>query len=269
MKGFPGLSITKLDVTGGRSGELDLMTTNAINNTASITAFMGQVGFTIWYKNINCGNITHSGLTLYPAMNSVTMPGFYAEKSPVCQELLSNYLNVQTSSVQLKGESSLTANQYLKLAFTPALVLNAIFPGMALPRMIIKTYTSNVNIFTTSLDARLRVENRFSSQILITRVSQTLYKAGSSSKIGTIDDNRGSNPLSLAPQQQSVTSTVPVDGTISWSSVVFIFNGGGNLDITGTIGISIGGYSATLPYSQNTIPAVIDQSCIDNLNNCN
>jgi len=241
MGGFVNaVTVGSIDITGGRPGELDMVTTATLNNPSSVDASLGSITFDLNDGADMCmGKITVANFTLKAnAANAMTATAVYSD--PVSSEwpnpghvFLSTYLTQQNQTVKLKNGKAAPPYDKLLQGALEGFEMESILPGRTgkLMEKGVMPWRFNLLKIMKNLPVKLTVNNPYSAAVAISGANETItyiaddgtpahmgvytycdqgdegciegHTTSTCHSAGTCTDNLILNPIELGPNMKS------------------------------------------------------------------
>ncbi|KAJ1564404.1 hypothetical protein HK405_014961 [Cladochytrium tenue] len=267
FSGFQGLSdvtVNSVTVQSGSSSGIQLAIGTTIQNPSTISIdFASDVALDLLYNGETVGSVTLPKLALVPGSNSVTATSVFSPSgsSAVAQgrTLLSNFLAGTTNDVSIVGTGSSVPYTELQPTFD-GLTIATSLPGQS--TQIVASTALSVSIASLTASsatgtAYLYINNPFQTALGIDNINAQIRYNGS--LLGTIDQDFTSSPLTV-PAGSSNYEVGPVTATLDLGlealqlviSALRSTSGTGSVQLNSTLVTSVGGYTTTVDYAQNT-----------------
>ncbi|KAJ1561153.1 hypothetical protein HK405_004772 [Cladochytrium tenue] len=266
--GLNGLSDIKLDsisVQSGSSAGIELAISTTIQNPSVVSIDFGaDITLYLQYNGQQVASVTLPKPKLVPGPNSVTATSLFNPSGSAAiaqgRALLSNFLGGETSEVSIVGTSSSVPYTELKPTFD-GLTITSSLPGQS--SHIVASTALSMEIPSPTMKtalgiAYLYVNNPFQVSLAIDHVVGEIWYNGVA--LGSIDQDFTSNPLTVPPSSTNykvgpVTASVQL-GMDALDLVVTALSsasGTGTVQLNSTLVASVGDYTTTIDYVQDTI----------------
>jgi len=280
----PEMAITKIDITSGEDGVLNMLVDCTVKNPSNVKPEMGQVGLELWTDDgFRLGDVTVPDFILEANedKNAVTefknVPAKYIQPTEsdeaiaAGRKFLSQFVSGVDQNAAMRGslDGSGTDIDMLKPALS-ALITTSVVPGLV-GNVMLKSIMSIPNLLHPyDLPTILYVTNPFSTAMKVTKAHCEIYPCqhfveGSSTECETYySDSAGyytpdALSVTVGPKQTVAieTHSVKLNSLLSIEMIQTLFNsaGGGSLiRIAGTMNMEIGDFKTQIDFSETGIP---------------
>lgn len=269
------VTVSKLDVSGGFSGGLDLFVDFWLPNPTNIRVSMGAVTMQLLTGGVRIGEISIPSLDLqagrpsvFVNMSAKYVPPADPRQAAIAESFLSNYVNGVSQSIEVRAAADGSATQ--SRLFKPALSdlsVSGLLPGLS-RGFVKKAMILHPSIFSLNeVPTSVVVQNPFSTSLTVTGINIEEYGcedySGQSCHLyyqevlGHVAES--DVDISIPARGTAVTPyyTVQIASLLSGESIQTIlrvdFNHGGIVRIAGHVDVTIGQFSVRLHLEQDSV----------------